>query len=130
MDPQQLSSTIQQLGLQYAKRPNDKIIAIAYATALRTDNRNDQSLAVMRRLAIGHPEDRDVLSLWKALSNGQFDAALDAIQEHKHLNILIGSCYRQKVLFSIKQLSQMQPELFTKKHYRSTQVSPQSFPTI
>jgi len=82
MNPQQLGNTIQQLGLQYSKRPNDKTVAIAYATALRTDNRNDQSLAVMRRLAIGHPEDRDVLSAYgKALaSNGQFEAALDAVQ--------------------------------------------------
>lgn len=82
MNPQQLGGTIQQLGLEFSKRPNDKTIAIAYATALRADNRNDQSLAVMRRLAINHPEDRDVLSAYgKALaSNGQFETALDAIQ--------------------------------------------------
>lgn len=82
MNPQELGSAINHLGARYSKAPSDKNLGIAYATALRTDGRNDQSLAVMRRLAISHPDDRDVLSAYgKALaSSGQFEAALESIR--------------------------------------------------
>ena len=70
------------LGQSYAKNPNDKRIATNYAAALQMDGDADQSLAVMRKLAIALPKDRDVLASYgKALAaNGQFEAALDAVR--------------------------------------------------
>ncbi|TIT06024.1 MAG: tetratricopeptide repeat protein, partial [Mesorhizobium sp.] len=66
------------LGQSYAKSPNDKRIAMNYAAALQMDGDVDQSLAVMRKLAIALPKDRDVLAAYgKALAaNGQFEPAL------------------------------------------------------
>lgn len=70
------------LGQSYAKNPNDKRIATNYAAALQMDGDPDQSLAVMRKLAIALPKDRDVLAAYgKALAaNGQFEPALDAVR--------------------------------------------------
>lgn len=70
------------LGQSYAKNPNDKRIATNYAAALQMDGDVDQSLAVMRKLAIALPKDRDVLAAYgKALAaNGQFEPALDAVR--------------------------------------------------
>ena len=70
------------LGQSYARNPNDKRIATNYAAALQMDGDADQSLAVMRKLAIALPKDRDVLAAYgKALAaNGQFEAALDAVR--------------------------------------------------
>lgn len=70
------------LGQSYAKNPNDKRIATNYAAALQMDGDADQSLAVMRKLAIVLPKDRDVLAAYgKALAaNGQFEPALDAVR--------------------------------------------------
>lgn len=70
------------LGQSYAKSPNDKRIAMNYAAALQMDGDVDQSLAVMRKLAIALPKDRDVLAAYgKALAaNGQFEPALDAVR--------------------------------------------------
>ncbi|WP_202367718.1 tetratricopeptide repeat protein [Mesorhizobium sp. L-2-11] len=70
------------LGQSYAKNPNDKRIATNYAAALQMDGDADQSLAVMRKLAIVLPKDREVLAAYgKALAaNGQFEPALDAVR--------------------------------------------------
>ncbi|WP_184877746.1 tetratricopeptide repeat protein [Mesorhizobium sangaii] len=70
------------LGQSYARNPTDKRIATNYAAALQMDGDADQSLAVMRKLAIAMPKDRDVLASYgKALAaNGQFEAALDAVR--------------------------------------------------
>ncbi|MFC3327498.1 tetratricopeptide repeat protein [Mesorhizobium cantuariense] len=70
------------LGQSYARNPADKRIATNYAAALQMDGDADQSLAVMRKLAIALPKDRDVLASYgKALAaNGQFEAALDAVR--------------------------------------------------
>ncbi|BCG76441.1 hypothetical protein MesoLj113a_75990 [Mesorhizobium sp. 113-1-2] len=70
------------LGQSYAKNPNDKRIATNFAAALQMDGDADQSLAVMRKLAITYAKDRDVLAAYgKALAaNGQFEAALDAVR--------------------------------------------------
>jgi Flp pilus assembly protein TadD len=70
------------LGQSYARNPTDKRIATNYAAALQMDGDADQSLAVMRKLAIALPKDRDVLASYgKALAaNGQFEAALDAVR--------------------------------------------------
>ncbi|MEL6435729.1 MAG: tetratricopeptide repeat protein [Pseudomonadota bacterium] len=66
----------------YERNPDDKSTAMAFASVLRMNGRNDQALAVMRKAAIQHPEDRVVLAAYgKALASaGDFTAALDAIQ--------------------------------------------------
>lgn len=82
MTPDQLGGAINQLGAAYEKDPSNKANAMAFATALRTDGRFDQALAVMKSLVIAHPKDRDVLAAYgKALAGaGQFDQALDAVR--------------------------------------------------
>mgnify|MGYP001321782845 CR=1 FL=1 len=70
------------LGRAYARNPTDKGLAIRFATVLQMDGDADQSLAVMRKLAIGYPKDREVLAAYgKALAaNGQLEPALDAVR--------------------------------------------------
>ena len=70
------------LGQSYARNPNDKGLAIKYATVLQMNGDADQSLAVMRKLAIAYPKDRDVLAAYgKALAaNNQLAPALDAVR--------------------------------------------------
>ncbi|CCV03194.1 conserved exported hypothetical protein [Mesorhizobium metallidurans STM 2683] len=82
MSAGELHSATTRLGESYAKNPNDKRIATNYAAALQMDGDADQSLAVMRKLAIALPKDRDVLAAYgKALAaNGQFEPALDAVR--------------------------------------------------
>ncbi|AZO41205.1 MULTISPECIES: tetratricopeptide repeat protein [unclassified Mesorhizobium] len=82
MSAGELHTATTSLGQSYAKNPNDKRIATNYAAALQMDGDADQSLAVMRKLAIALPKDRDVLASYgKALAaNGQFEAALDAVR--------------------------------------------------
>lgn len=66
----------------YSRKPDDKTIAMAYASVLRMNGHDDQALAVMRKSAIKHSTDRDVLAAYgKALAGaGEFTGALDAIQ--------------------------------------------------
>jgi Flp pilus assembly protein TadD len=82
MSASELHTATTRLGESYAKNPNDKRIATNYAAALQMDGDADQSLAVMRKLAIVLPKDRDVLAAYgKALAaNGQFEPALDAVR--------------------------------------------------
>jgi Flp pilus assembly protein TadD len=82
MTSQQLGGAINQLGAAYEKDPANIQNSIAYATALRSDGRNDQALAVMKKLVITHPSDRSVLAAFgKALASaGQFEQALDAVR--------------------------------------------------
>jgi Flp pilus assembly protein TadD len=82
MSAGELQSASVALGQSYARNPNDKGLAIKYATVLQMNGDADQSLAVMRKLAIAYPKDRDVLAAYgKALAaNGQFQPALDAVR--------------------------------------------------
>ncbi|MBZ9705799.1 tetratricopeptide repeat protein [Mesorhizobium sp. ESP7-2] len=82
MSAGELHNATAALGQSYARSPNDKRIATNFAAALQMDGDADQSLAVMRKLAIAYPKDRDVLAAYgKALAaNGQFEAALDAVR--------------------------------------------------
>lgn len=70
------------LGQAYASRPSDKPTALGYANALQAEGKSEQSLAVVRRLAIEHPKDREVLAAYgKALAAaGQLQPALDAVR--------------------------------------------------
>lgn len=82
MSASELHGATTRLGESYAKNPNEKRLAMNYAAALQMDGDADQSLAVMRKLAIAYPKDRDVLAAYgKALAaNGQFESALDAVR--------------------------------------------------
>lgn len=82
MSANELHSATTRLGESYTRNSNDKRIATNYAAALQMDGDADQSLAVMRKLAIAYPKDRDVLAAYgKALAaNGQFEPALDAVR--------------------------------------------------
>lgn len=82
MSAGELHTATSRLGESYARNPNDKRMAMNFAAALQMDGDADQSLAVMRKLAIAYPKDRDVLAAYgKALAaNGQFEPALDAVR--------------------------------------------------
>ncbi len=82
MSAGELQGATTSLGQSYARNPNDKRIATNYAAALQMNGDAEQSLAVMRKLAIAYPKDRDVLAAYgKALAaNGQFEPALDAVR--------------------------------------------------
>lgn len=71
-----------QLGRAYARNPGDMNTALRYATALQTEGKSDQSLAVMRRLAIAYPKDRNVLAAYgKALAAaGELEPALASVR--------------------------------------------------
>ncbi|MDH4986374.1 tetratricopeptide repeat protein [Aminobacter anthyllidis] len=77
-----IGGSVDQIGRAYASDPNNKPVALQYASALQVKGQTDQSLAVMRKLAIGYPKDRDVLAAYgKALAaSGQFQPALDAVR--------------------------------------------------
>ena len=82
MNESQVAGAAAKLGQAYARKPDDKKAAMAYAQALQAQGNADQSLAVMRRLAIAHPKDREVLAAYgKALAaGGELEAALDAVR--------------------------------------------------
>jgi len=82
MSAAELHGAADRLGKSYARNPNDKATALRYASVLQMNGQNDQSLAVMRKLAIGHPKDRAVLAAYgKALAaDGQLEPALDAVR--------------------------------------------------
>jgi Flp pilus assembly protein TadD len=82
MSASELHNAATALGRSYARNPTDKGTAIKFATVLQMDGDADQSLAVMRKLAIAYPKDRDVLAAYgKALAaNNQLEPALDAVR--------------------------------------------------
>lgn len=82
MNSAELAQSVDSYGAAYERDPKNKAIAMQYASILRSNNLNEQAVAVMRKTAIIHPDDRDVLAAYgKALAGaGQFTAALDAIQ--------------------------------------------------
>jgi Flp pilus assembly protein TadD len=82
MSASELDSTADALGEAYTRDTNDKPIAMRYASVLQMNGKADQALAVMRKLAIAHPKDREVLAAYgKALAGvGQLEPALDAVR--------------------------------------------------
>jgi Flp pilus assembly protein TadD len=82
MTAQELHAATDSLGRTYTRDPRDKGVALRYASALQMTGRTDQSLAVMRKLAIDHPEDRQVLAEYgKSLAAaGELKPALDAVR--------------------------------------------------
>lgn len=82
MSSGELQSASASLGEAYARDANDKATALRYANVLQMNGNNEQSLAVMRKLAISYPKDRQVLAAYgKALAGaGQLEPALDAVR--------------------------------------------------
>lgn len=82
MSAAELARAGQSLGEAYASNPSDKATALKYAQVLQMNGRTDQSLAVMRKLGIAYPKDRDVLAAYgKALASaGELEPALDAVR--------------------------------------------------
>lgn len=82
MSAQQLASEADTLGRAYARNPKDLNVAMRYASVLQMNGRVDQSLAVMRKLAIDYPSERQVLAAYgKALASaGELEPALDAVR--------------------------------------------------
>lgn len=82
MSEAELNGAADQLGRKYAKNPTDKATALSYSALLQMNGRQEQSLAVMRKLAIALPRDREVLAAYgKSLASaGQFEQALDAVR--------------------------------------------------
>ena len=73
---------IDALGRSYSRNPRDVNTAMRYAQALQAHGRSDQALAVMRKLAIDYPKERQVLAGYgKALAAaGELEPALDAVR--------------------------------------------------
>ena len=69
-------------GPRYKRTPKSKKVGLNYAAALRKTGRNQQALAVMRKMVAYHPKDRQVLAAYgKALAGaGQLDKALKAVR--------------------------------------------------
>ncbi len=82
MSAPELQAAAGSLGKRYASDPSDKPTALRYASVLQMNGDTDQALAVMRKLAIAYPKDRDVLAAYgKSLAGaGQFEPALDAVR--------------------------------------------------
>jgi Flp pilus assembly protein TadD len=82
LTPDQALGAVQTWGAAYTRNEKDKVASLNYAAALRAAGQNAQAVAVARKSAIYHPEDREVLAAYgKALAaNGQFDEALETIQ--------------------------------------------------
>ena len=82
LTPDQAIGAVQTWGAAYTRDEKDKAAALNYSAALRAAGQNGQAAAVMRKAAIYHPEDREVLAAYgKALAaNGQFEAALATVR--------------------------------------------------
>lgn len=82
MSMPQLTAAARSLGNRYIRNPKDKAVALRYASVLQMSGHVNQSLAVMRKLAIDYPEDREVLAAYgKALAAaGELEPALDAVR--------------------------------------------------
>ncbi|MEZ5790016.1 MAG: tetratricopeptide repeat protein [Nitratireductor sp.] len=82
MSASQLDDLARKYSAKYEKSPQDKANGLAFASLLRMTGRDDQALAVMRKLVIYYPKDNEVLSAYgKALaSSGNFREALGVIE--------------------------------------------------
>ena len=69
------------LAPRYATHPDDKAVAMAYASALRRLTQHAQAVAVLQRLAVKNPHDMEVLGAYgKALADaGRLQEAQDVL---------------------------------------------------
>nr|WP_246748689.1 tetratricopeptide repeat protein [Rhizobium setariae] len=81
MNAAELSAATRKIGADYASNPKDRSAGLNYAALLRMTGKNAQSLAVMQQVAIGYPNDREVLAAYgKSLAGaGQLEQALSTI---------------------------------------------------
>jgi Flp pilus assembly protein TadD len=82
MNVEQLDQQVRKLSAAYERKPKDKKIALEYASLLRMTGRDDQALAVMRKMVIHYPTDNEILAAYgKALASaGQLNEALNAVR--------------------------------------------------
>jgi Flp pilus assembly protein TadD len=82
LSSEQALAAVQKWGALYAENEKDKVVALNYAAALRAANQTGQGVAVMRKSAIYHPSDREVLGAFgKALAaDGRFREALATVR--------------------------------------------------
>lgn len=78
----QVQEAVTGWGDRYARKPQDKEVALNYAAALARSGRNAQAVAVLQKLTLKYGKDREVLSMYgKTLAaNGNFDEALKIIR--------------------------------------------------
>ena len=82
LTPEQALGAVRTWGAAYGRDEKNKPAALNYAAALRAAGETNQAVAVMRKAAIYHPEDREVLAAFgKALAaDGQFTDALATVR--------------------------------------------------
>ncbi len=82
LTPDQALAAVQKWGGAYAANEKDKVAAMNFAAALRAAGETSQGVAVMRKAAIYHPNDREVLGAFgKALAaDGRFREALATVR--------------------------------------------------
>ena len=82
LSPEAALGAVQHWGAAYSKDQQDKAAALNYAAALRAAGQTGQAVAVMRKAAIYHPKDREVLAAFgKALAaDGRFKEALATVR--------------------------------------------------
>ena len=82
LSPEQALAAVQRWGSAYGRDGKDKVAALNFAAALRAAGETKQAVAVMRKAAIYHPTDREVLAAFgKALAaNSQFQEALETVR--------------------------------------------------
>ena len=82
LTPEQALAAVQKWGAAYGRNEKDKLAALNYAAALRAAGETAQGVAVMRKAAIYHATDREVLAgFGKALAaDGKFQEALGTIR--------------------------------------------------
>jgi Flp pilus assembly protein TadD len=78
----ELNEAVRRHGERYQNDATDKQTGLAYGTLLRMTGRDEQALAVMRKLVIHHPDDNEILAAYaKALAaTGNLPEALDALR--------------------------------------------------
>lgn len=82
LNPEQALHAVQKWGKAYSRDEKNKLAALNYSAALRAAGETKQAVAVLRKAAIYHAKDREVLaSFGKALAaDGQFQAALATVE--------------------------------------------------
>lgn len=71
-----------ELGQRYERRPTERRNVIDYANALRSVQRHEQAIAVLRKAVLAKPQDRELLTAYgKALADARrFSEALQALE--------------------------------------------------
>ncbi len=80
-EPGALHAYADQLGTRFDSHPDDKVIGLAYARALKALTQYAQAVAVLQRIAVKHPKDLDVLAAYgKALADaGRLQEAAEVL---------------------------------------------------